>query len=53
MVRKRQEKLRKMTKFRKCQLKMGIFEKSQGKFFKTYQILSIQLHSLYFKAFNW
>ena len=36
MVRKSQEKLRKMTKARKSQVKKGVFEKSQEIFFKKH-----------------
>ena len=57
-IRKSQEKLGKMTKFRKSQVKMGVFEKSQensGKnFLKTSDFVSSNLqNSLYLKAFDW
>ena len=51
MVRKSQEKLKKMTKVRKRQVKMGVFEKSQEKFKKkkTSKFVSSNLpNSLYF-----
>ena len=40
-IRKSQEKLRKMTKVRRSQVEMGVFEKSQEKvFLKTSEIVS-------------
>ena len=41
---KSQEKLRKMTKVRKSQIKMGGFEKKSGKFFFKHQILSVEIY---------
>ena len=47
MVRKSQEKLKKMTKVRKRQVKMGVFEKSQEKFKKKkHQNLSVQIYQI-------
>ena len=51
MVRKSQEKQRKMTKVRKFQVKIEVFEKSQEKIKKKHQILSVQLSKfLIFKS---
>ena len=47
-VGKIQEKLRKKTKVRKSQVKMGVFDKSQEKIFKKHQILSVQIHKIIF-----
>jgi len=48
MVRKSQEKLIKMTKVRKSQVKMGGFCKKSGNFFKKPQILSVQIYLIPF-----
>ena len=45
-IRKSQEKLRKMTKVRKSQVKMGFFEKNQEFFLKKHQILSVQINEI-------
>ena len=53
MVIKSQEKLRKMIKIRKSQLKMGVFEKSKEKIKKTSDFVSSYLpNSLYLKPSN-
>ena len=57
MVRKSQQKLRKMTKVRKSQVKMGVFEKIQEKVTKKFQktsdfVSSNSPNSLYLKAFH-
>ena len=48
MVRKSQEKLRKMTKVRKSQVKMGGFRKKSGKKIEKPQILSVKIYLIPF-----
>ena len=53
-IRKSQNKLRKMTKVKKSQVKMGVFEKSQEKLKKNSDFVSSNLpNSLYLNAFIW